>query len=1116
LDLNYQLFLSDGVLERPFCQFEIREAMALNKPLLLIHESDPRFGSFDFGKAGNTAPGDLKEMLDNHESLPFRRRGYERDGMLQSLIERAGFKSLLESARNASTATADVVELATVPQEIGHFDLESFQDRPVQAELMGLLVLPKDDQRFTSCVLVHGMGGTGKTVTAVAVVQETSIRTHFSNIYWLVVGQDATVGGKLRQLQSILYKQLTGKAVKSEEVQVKDEQEWCAMLVDAMTMRRALVVLDDPWLSEQVRYLNPVEGSRTEHRLLVTTRIRALVPRAACIELALMNRDEAASLLLGLANIQQAAYLKQHQGAEWPPKAAHDIAAECGLLPMTLSIASQVVRSWGDGWEKSVLPLLKQQHSNKKPSADGSGTALSTVEERIIGAGLKALKGEDADAIKELFAVFAVTQEDCVHSMPVIELLWRSCCAPDSSSGDDLGMRLKVRQWTQMLVDHSLLLGSFTKGVHLHDIVLTYLRNTHSSSELRVLQKRVVEELVRASTVRPFEDTGSTAKAFAGEEVDWYTCNVGSFHIKQSMDLSVPVTENEDVVRWIMLSDKVLFRQTALALGEEALELLVAHFTHRSQWVEAAKAQWAVYFVSSSPSLAMMDAVMDLLEKCGPTRMSGALQLEFDVISSYTYNIQLKYTTGSAARAQLGARITELGQNPLVRTSQWALAIGGVYPKLAVMTGIVPSWEGGKRVGGDSVFKGMSLWYNQATPLMQSACDTAVGARKVMLILSCVFCNTRDTDTLHVFSVKEWLTLVKILATPSAFMAISFAGEESAALFQAATDEHWGADCSKLMKGIWIHDFDRHFQITRGTAFRYNMYCAMQTEWWVVEKTGNVQDCIEINDRKNLTMESYMRAAPPPNLEVPLSLSGRSAFVGVEAHHQHLQPRRDLSRFFEYAGINNAQQAEGGYRSSAEFTSPRAISKSSADGLTHIYHEHSYVALIRAVLSFSVAAPAVELTWLDDLPPADATTLHCTCVATCLATTPRVLVAEVFEQQSRHAEAIRFAQTDLQDYHNLNVPSKVRAGRVLGRCHAALGQHMLSVSAFDAAIDLAQSRKLLLSEALSVRGRAAAGRNGAGDHGLHWDEETGRQRLAEVMGRMQGPREALERALALP
>jgi hypothetical protein len=150
------------------------------------------------------------------------------------------------------------------------------------------------------------------------------------------------------------------------------------------------------------------------------------------------------------------------------------------------------------------------------------------------------------------------------------------------------------------------------------------------------------------------------------------------------------------------------------------------------------------------------------------------------------------------------------------------------------------------------------------------------------------------------------------------------------------------------------------------------------------------------------------------------------------------------------------------------------------------------------------------------LPPADATTLHCTCIATAFATTARVLIAEVFEQQGRHADAIRFAQTDLQDYHNLNVPAKVRAGRVLGRCHAVLGQHMLSVSAFDAAIGLARSGKLLLSEALSVRGWAAAGGNGAGDNGLHWGEETGKQRLSEVVGRMQGPREVLERVMGLP
>jgi hypothetical protein len=128
----------------------------------------------------------------------------------------------------------------------------------------------------------------------------------------------------------------------------------------------------------------------------------------------------------------------------------------------------------------------------------------------------------------------------------------------------------------------------------------------------------------------------------------------------------------------------------------------------------------------------MMDEVMELLEKCGPTRMSGALQLELDVIGSLDYLTQTKFTTGSAARTQIGARMAELSRNSSVRTSPWAILIGDLYVKMAVMMGLVPfPWEGGKRVTGDSVFKALTLWCNQGVPLLQSACDKAVGARKV-------------------------------------------------------------------------------------------------------------------------------------------------------------------------------------------------------------------------------------------------------------------------------------------------------------------------------------------------------------------------------------------------
>jgi hypothetical protein len=236
---------------------------------------------------------------------------------------------------------------------------------------------------------------------------------------------------------------------------------------------------------------------------------------------------------------------------------------------------------------------------------------------------------------------------------------------------------------------------------------------------------------VRISTARAFEDTGSTSKAFAGEEVDWYVCNVGSFHIKQSMDGSVPVAENTDVARWLMVEDTVLFQQTALAVGEEELEALVAHFAGRKQWMEAAKARWAVYYVSSSQAAEMLDEVMELLEKCGTTKTNRGLQLELDIISAYKY--QSRYRSGSAERVQIGARIAVLSQNPSLRTDPWGLALGGIFPKLIVLVSAsTRAWEDGKKPDGDSVLKGMNLWYIQATPLMQSACDNAVGARKVM------------------------------------------------------------------------------------------------------------------------------------------------------------------------------------------------------------------------------------------------------------------------------------------------------------------------------------------------------------------------------------------------
>ena len=124
--------------------------------------------------------------------------------------------------------------------------------------------------------------------------------------------------------------------------------------------------------------------------------------------------------------------------------------------------------------------------------------------------------------------MFAVTHEDFVHPIAVVELLWRSCCASEAQRQEgSLTTRLKVRQQTQLLVDHSLLLGSSSEGIHLHDIVLQYLRKGLAAEQLRELHRQVVDGMVATavartkSTGRGLQDTGTGEHCLAGEEVDW-------------------------------------------------------------------------------------------------------------------------------------------------------------------------------------------------------------------------------------------------------------------------------------------------------------------------------------------------------------------------------------------------------------------------------------------------------------------------------------------------------------------------------------------------------------------------------------------------------------------
>jgi hypothetical protein len=150
------------------------------------------------------------------------------------------------------------------------------------------------------------------------------------------------------------------------------------------------------------------------------------------------------------------------------------------------------------------------------------------------------------------------------------------------------------------------------------------------------------------------------------------------------MDPAVPVVDNEDVKRWLVLDDAVLVRQVALAVSVAELKVLATHYTGQRQWFKAAKAKWAGHFFIADKLLvvAALEETLELLEKFGSVRTNEALQLELDTIGTSSYNSRLgnpKMVKGSKKEAHVQARLAELSRNPSLRVDPMALiTVSGV------------------------------------------------------------------------------------------------------------------------------------------------------------------------------------------------------------------------------------------------------------------------------------------------------------------------------------------------------------------------------------------------------------------------------------------------------
>jgi hypothetical protein len=195
---------------------------------------------------------------------------------------------------------------------------------------------------------LHGMGGIGKTVLAIDLVNDDEVRGTFPDgVFWLTLGQSI----EPLRLQGELAGYISGDA--KAYATADEARDQLRQLLDG---KSCLLVLDDLWRPQDAEPFD-VLGSRS--RLLVTTRDAGLLVAFGARELPLdVLSEELALELLASWSGRARAIL---------PAAAGEIAERCGYLPLALALparASKGVRggrmcyrhSSAGGSNSSIIP----------------------------------------------------------------------------------------------------------------------------------------------------------------------------------------------------------------------------------------------------------------------------------------------------------------------------------------------------------------------------------------------------------------------------------------------------------------------------------------------------------------------------------------------------------------------------------------------------------------------------------------------------------------------------------------------------------------------------------------------------------------------------------------
>lgn len=191
-------------------------------------------------------------------------------------------------------------------------------------------------------LILHGMGGVGKSVLAAAFARATTTRLAFADgVFWISVSEGADPLRLVRRL---------GESLDDELRHYPNLPTGITRLREKLSGKRCLIVLDNVW---HVEHIEPIlEALSSNGRILAATRAAGLVTAVGGREQRLEVLSEEAALRL-LADWTG-------QTVDVLPAEARAVARECGFLPFALALNSAMVRD-GNLWSDLLAALRRAE-----------------------------------------------------------------------------------------------------------------------------------------------------------------------------------------------------------------------------------------------------------------------------------------------------------------------------------------------------------------------------------------------------------------------------------------------------------------------------------------------------------------------------------------------------------------------------------------------------------------------------------------------------------------------------------------------------------------------------------------------------------------------------------